>query len=509
MVATPANAAGRGNKTKQVNLTSQIRIIRTRSDFEAFLESEKAKSTPGQNEEFDACTDFVLHGRVSNVNKTKAPLEQPGSQIAVPSTIMHKDETVEALGFIIPRTYIRFIQHRHSQTGIKITESISTHYNLYKKDFEFVEGFNKRFPDTPITLGEFCLLMDAFEKGAIKHHKDKSFSYELALMVARDNGNLTPAYVVREVHAYWSLRRGNHALPFVRHLWPITLTWESSAFPVFRPRTKEKMLLRRPRRSKVESILRLFRIIDGFRKVLKLLSKMRQRDEKKLMVAQLEIVLFDQRCNEREDESYVCPFWRSILDQKRSRALKKLRAELTKKESNTDSISSSVKRLQKLQMSGQSWSSAQLDECIPDNESYRSLRISRRIGRGGRIWIDRRRVYNRQNAPEHARKQPFPFLSDEDSGEDAEREFAHVTNRTGDFNVYTNERQLEYHPGFACTHEAMHPYNTGGMFHYQIPEYLVRQLEIIKLLDAVLPSNSESGNRRIRPLGNYEGFTQT
>ncbi|GBE60628.1 hypothetical protein, conserved [Babesia ovata] len=444
MVLPPAAATGRAVRTKQ--------------------EAEKSNPSSELQEELGALTACVLHGQVSNLTRTKPTAESVRNRITVPSTAMHKDDAIEDLGFVLPKQYIRFMQNRHSQIGVKLSETVSVHYSLYEQDVQFVESFNVRCPDTPLSLVEFCLLMDYFEKGSAKCPREKAFSYEIALMGARESGNAAPAFVLHEVHAYWSRRRADHALPLIRHLWPVTLMWESSAFPVFRPRTKDKMLLRRPRRTKVESILRLFRIIDGFRKVLKLLNKMRQRDEKKLMVAQLEVVLFDQRCREREDESYVCPFWRSILDNKRSRALKKMRLESHKTDNTADPLSSSVGRLQSLQIPNRYWTSYQLDECTPDNKSYRYLRVSRRIGRGGRVWIDRRYLHDRPYAYGRKPHRLFSFLSDEESGEDIESDYVNVPNRTGSFNVYTNDRLLERHPGFACTHEAVHPYNTGGLF---------------------------------------------
>ncbi|ORM41687.1 uncharacterized protein BXIN_2731 [Babesia sp. Xinjiang] len=503
VVAQPA-AANRVVKTKQVNLTANIRILRSQSDFDSFLESEKANISYETQDDLDALTAYVLHGQVSNINKTKHTIDTSRSRIIVPSTVMHKDDTIEDLGFVIPKQYIRFMQDRHSQTGVRISETLSLHYTLYNQDFTFVESFNSRCPDTPLSLADFCLLMDGFEKGAAKYPREKVFSYEVALMSARESGNAVPAYVLCEVHAYWLRRRTEHALPLIRYLWPVTLMWESSAFPVFRPRTKDKMLLRRPRRTKTESILRLFRIIDGFRKVLKLLSKMRQRDEKKLMVAQLEVVLFDQRCREREDHSYVCPFWRSILDNKRSRVLRKHRGGSYRTGSSSDPLSSSVWRLQSSPMPNRYWSSHKLDDCVSDNESYRHLRISRRIGRGGRIWIDRRHLYDRQCVRERSYHRSFSFISDEDSGDDTEREVVSIPNLTGTFNVYTNERRLERSPGFASAYECMHPYNTGGMAHYQLPEYLVRQIEIIKLLEGILPARNEGNLRRLRAFANYE-----
>lgn len=50
---------------------------------------------------------------------------------------------------------------------------------------------------------------------------------------------------------------------------------------------------------------------------------MRQRDEKKLILAELDIVLFDQRRNELVDPTYTCPFWNCILDIKKSKAVKR------------------------------------------------------------------------------------------------------------------------------------------------------------------------------------------
>ncbi|GFE54813.1 hypothetical protein BaOVIS_022170 [Babesia ovis] len=506
MVANASAGSNKSAKTKQVNLTASIKILRSSSDFQRFLDAEKSgASYENKDEELNALSDYVLNGRVSNINKTKHTNDTSNARIVVPSTVMHKDDAIESLGFVIPKQYIRFMQDRQSQTGVKVSDSVYSHYTVYNQDFAFIEAFNMRSPDTPLSLPDFCMIMDCFEKGSAKYSPDKIFSYESALMYARGNGNAMPAYVLCEVYAYWSKRRMEHVLPLIRHLWPVTLMWESSAFPVFRPRTKDKMLLRRPRRTKVENIMRLFHIIDGFRKVLKLLTKMRQRDEKKLLAAQLEMVLFDQRCREREDSSYVCPYWRSIMENKRSRFLRKQREGFYKSGNSLEPLSAAAWNLDSSDTQSHFWSSCKTDGFFPDRTNYHSMRISRRIGRGGRIWIDRRHLYDRQHSTQRSRHRSLPFMSDDESGEDADREVVTIPNLTGNFNVYTNDRSFQPTPGFASTYEYMHPYNTGGLAHYQLPEYLARQVEIIKLLEGILPSRSETNLRRPRLLANPDG----
>ncbi|EDO06471.1 Enhancer of polycomb-like family protein [Babesia bovis T2Bo] len=509
MVSTQSAGSSRNAKSKQVNLTSNIPIIRTRAQFDEFMNNERSSvSYDTKDDELKALSEYVLEGRVSAINKTKHTSDMSRAHILVPSTVMHKDEKIESLGFQVPKSYIRFMQDRNTQIGIRISDSISSHYTLFKPDFQFVETLNARCPDITITLYDFCMIMDCFEKGSAKHGQDKIFSYESALIHARENGNAMPAYVLCEVYAYWAQRRMKHVLPLIRHLWPVTVMWEASAFPVFRPRTKDKMLLRRPRRSKAENIMRLFRIIDGFRKVLKLLTKMRQRDEKMLMVAQLEVVLFDQRCRERDDSSYICPFWRSITDNMRSRVLRKQREGAFKLGSSMDHIGLASGTLQSSESQTRYWSSHRGEESLPEKDMYKSLRISRRIGRGGRIWIDRRHLYDKQPILERSLKRSSMFMSDEDSGDELDHAkdstVVTIPNLTGFFNVYTNDRRLESRPGFASTYEFMHPYNTGELTYYQLPEYKARQYELIKLLEAVNNAQGDGVVKRPRLVLNTE-----
>lgn len=307
-------AAQKPPKQKSVDLTKEIKIIRSVKDFTKFIAAQKANAAPETVEDLCVLHDCVVNCKVSSVNRTKAVEEVVRPSIVVPPTI--KREEAGGVEFCAPRHYVKFVQHRESQTGTRLSDSTSVNYNLSRNDLQFVENFNSRYAEEQISMYEFALLMDVFEKAAAAC--PGKFTCEMARLVAADNALALPPYAVREVHTHWARERRCYGMPLIRHLWPQASPNDTSPLAIFRPRAVDKMHLRRPRRTRLESIQRLFRVIDGFRRVLKILNKIKQRDGKRVLVVELEAMVFDQRCKEQGDANYVCPFWRCVLDLKRA-----------------------------------------------------------------------------------------------------------------------------------------------------------------------------------------------
>ncbi|UKK01760.2 hypothetical protein MACK_001113 [Theileria orientalis] len=370
---------GAARKVKTIDLTKELKIIRTRSDFDKFITTQRDGAATDTMDDINSLIDFVVHSKPSNTNRTKPINDNVKKKIQVPPTVLFKDEHAKCYPFTIPPRYIRYIQTRVTVPGLKLSDNTMIHYNLFKEDKTFIDNFNSRCSDLQLNTNDFLIIMDILEKASAQCHASKPFSYELGLLVARENGIAVPAYILREVHAHWVRRRNEFGLPLIRHLWPQTCPSDASPLALFRPRAKDKMLLRRSRRTQAENVQYLYHLIDGFKRVLKILSKMRQRDEKKLILAELDIVLFDQKRNELIDPTYTCPFWNCILDIKKSRSIRK------KKSSSIDeSVGTKIKfDLVERNVMGDSGND------LPEAESYKKMRLSRRLGRGGRIWIDR------------------------------------------------------------------------------------------------------------------------
>ncbi|BAM40575.1 conserved hypothetical protein [Theileria orientalis strain Shintoku] len=370
---------GPARKVKTIDLTKELKIIRTRSDFDKFINTQRDGAATDTMDDINSLIDFVVHSKPSNANRTKPINDNVKKKIQVPPTVLFKDENAKCYPFTIPPRYIRYIQTRVTVPGLKLSDNTMVHYNLFKEDKAFIDNFNSRCSDLQLNTNDFLIIMDILEKASAQCHSSKPFSYELGLLVARENGISVPAYILREVHAHWVRRRNEFGFPLIRHLWPQTCPSDASPLALFRPRAKDKMLLRRSRRTQAENVQYLYHLIDGFKRVLKILSKMRQRDEKKLILAELDIVLFDQKRNELIDPTYTCPFWNCILDIKKSRSIRK------KKSSSIDESGGNKIKFDLVERNVMGDKGTDL----PEAESYKKMRLSRRVGRGGRIWIDR------------------------------------------------------------------------------------------------------------------------
>ncbi|KAF7456275.1 Enhancer of polycomb-like protein [Cryptosporidium felis] len=79
------------------------------------------------------------------------------------------------------------------------------------------------------------------------------------------------------------------------------------------------MTLRRPRRNNKETLEKLEKLLDDFRKVEKSFRKLRQRDEKKLLLAELDACIFDQRRHEISDPYYRSPVWDRLRNYKQQK----------------------------------------------------------------------------------------------------------------------------------------------------------------------------------------------
>ncbi|KAF8817791.1 hypothetical protein IE077_001315, partial [Cardiosporidium cionae] len=240
---------------------------------------------------------------------------------------------------------------------------------------------------------------------------------------------------------HWKSRRTILGKPLLRMFWPQTNPNDISPFAVFRPRTKDKMTLRRPKRNQAEIVHKMEHLLEDFKRVEKILKKMKQRDEKKLLLLELSDLIFEQMRHEVNDPTYRVPQWEFLKETKFDKTARKVKKEKEKKlmealqtigitspspithkkvirqvrhlPLSSSPLPSPLHELEALHPRPQSFSPPPYTpfslalkqnylfpvEYIHSTTSPRTpyvernfqLQIIRRRGRGGRIWLDRKR----------------------------------------------------------------------------------------------------------------------
>lgn len=235
------------------------------------------------------------------------------SSILVPPVEVCPLNVPRLVPFQRPDHYIRFPVHKEFVSGIRLEDGTVVHYNMVKADEEFLQGLSEHLR-TGVSESDFIKMIDCMEKST---GRGSEISFDEALQLCRDKGlSSVRNQQALLIYRYWRMRRHKLGKPLLRQFWPITSPHDSSPYACFRPRVKEKMTLRRPRRNNKETLEKLEKLLDDFRKVEKSFRKLRQRDEKKLLLAELDTCIFDQRRHEVTDPFYRCPIWDRLRNYK-------------------------------------------------------------------------------------------------------------------------------------------------------------------------------------------------
>ncbi|KAH8585218.1 uncharacterized protein ELE39_002151 [Cryptosporidium sp. chipmunk genotype I] len=242
------------------------------------------------------------------------------SSILVPPVEICPLNVPKMIPFQRPEHYIRFPVHKEFVSGIRLEDGTLVHYNMVKADEEFLQNLSEHVKAGVSEL-DFIKMIDFMEKST---GRGSEISFDEALQICRERGLSS----IKNQHAlliykYWRMRRHKLGKPLLRHFWPITSPHDSSPYACFRPRVREKMTLRRPRRNNKETLEKLERLLDDFRKVEKSFRKLRQRDEKKLLLAELDTCIFDQKRHEVTDPFYRCPIWDRLKNYKQQKRQQK------------------------------------------------------------------------------------------------------------------------------------------------------------------------------------------
>ncbi|KAH8741767.1 hypothetical protein FG386_001341 [Cryptosporidium ryanae] len=213
-----------------------------------------------------------------------------------------------------PDHYIRFPVHKEFVSGIRLEDSSIVHYNMVKADEEFLDELRTKFKGgSGVSEIDFIKMIDLMEKSTAR---GPEISFDEAIQLTRDKNINIRNQLALIIYKYWKMRRQKLGKPLLRNFWPITSPHDSSPYACFRPRVREKMTLRRPRRNNKEMFDKLEKLLDDFRKVEKTFRKLRQRDEKKLLLAELDMCIFDQKRHEVFDPYYKSPLWDRLRNYK-------------------------------------------------------------------------------------------------------------------------------------------------------------------------------------------------
>lgn len=124
--------------------------------------------------------------------------------------------------------------------------------------------------------------------------------------VAASVAPVTIKTVLQDVYNYWVQKRSKLKRPLLRKFWPVTSTEDTNPHLVFRPREKEKYRLRKKRQNDLDAYQKLQQLRSDFASLRTVLACVKHREQLKRTQIQTQIDLFQQRMYEIVDTS-GCP----------------------------------------------------------------------------------------------------------------------------------------------------------------------------------------------------------
>lgn len=109
--------------------------------------------------------------------------------------------------------------------------------------------------------------------------------------------------VLNDMYTYWVNKRSKLKRPLLRRFWPVTSTDDTNPHLVFRPREKEKYKLRKKRQNDKDAYLKLKQLRNDFDTLRTVLELVKAREELNRTKMQLQLDLFHQRLFDVVDTS--------------------------------------------------------------------------------------------------------------------------------------------------------------------------------------------------------------
>ncbi|SOV17613.1 conserved Plasmodium protein, unknown function [Plasmodium sp. gorilla clade G2] len=354
---TKGGSNHKNNKVKPIDINKKLLIIKCNDDLRKLINKENPsvdeindiKSLLENNEvqvekkkrnivipRFKICEDSEEEKKIknkNNINVNEKRNDNINDDAAKNKTLSDNNDNYDyddekkysVTKFEKPSHYIRYELYKDQVTGIKLSDGSIIHYDLLKEDEIFLEGLNS-YLNIQVNDESFCKLIDKFEKLTGNSDNKEEINFKEALKAASDLKINYKSNVIKDIYTYWKNKRKKLGRPLLRMFWNNSQN-SLPHYSVFRPRVKEKMTLRKHKKKNSEIIIKMQELIQDFRRLDRILRKIKQRDEKKLLLLQLNAILFDQRINEIQDKTYVCPMWNYFKDYKIEKIYKKFKKD--------------------------------------------------------------------------------------------------------------------------------------------------------------------------------------
>ncbi|GMH96293.1 hypothetical protein TrST_g8473 [Triparma strigata] len=105
------------------------------------------------------------------------------------------------------------------------------------------------------------------------------------------------------IHTYWMQKRLKQKLPLMRRFWPSTSATDTNPHAVFRPREKEKYKLRRMRKNDLESYKKLILLRMDFERLRHLATEVLRREKLSMHLEEVRRDIFRLRVHDMTDTS--------------------------------------------------------------------------------------------------------------------------------------------------------------------------------------------------------------
>jgi len=228
----------------------------------------------------------------------------------------------------------------------------------------------------------------------------------------RDEKSAIKAKPLHNVFMYWLSRRQARKAPLLRVFWPRAATNDPNPLGTFRPRPgSSRMSLRRPRRGAGDQVVeRCATLQADLDKADALIKLTKQREEKKMLAADLAQWEFEQARQELIDPSYTHPEWTKRRDQVKAKIAVRLPRGVGRKRPRHEAFPRDGLHLAVPTAPGPADASAQEVTSLGvsrgevaaaadgrgadhgDGLPAFTMRSRLRRGRGGRMWLDRFRM---------------------------------------------------------------------------------------------------------------------
>ena len=119
----------------------------------------------------------------------------------------------------------------------------------------------------------------------------------------RQKKDVTVRVVISEVYNHWVNKRSKLRKPLLRKYWPVTASNDTNPHQVFRPREKEKYKLRKKRQNDLDAYKKMKQLRIDFTKIRALLQLIQRRETLSKCMLDMQCDWFEQRLYEMIDTS--------------------------------------------------------------------------------------------------------------------------------------------------------------------------------------------------------------